>query len=148
MLKDSSTSFGMTFYLCLSAFICGLYSFSPLRNSACPAVGIFFISLPSKKRSKENAPENICVYPHQSWKSGAKQSTCFAFIPSSSLCFGAAIARGERHFDRSGEILFDTRTERPLDYARDDRRDGLRMLHDTFFFVFSVLFVVSLSFRP
>ncbi len=38
MFKDSSTSFGMTFYLCLSAFICGLYSFLSLRNSACPAV--------------------------------------------------------------------------------------------------------------
>jgi len=58
-----------------------------------------FISLPSKKRSKENAPEIAAFYPHQSWKSGAKQSTCFAFIPSSSLCFGAAIARGKGDFD-------------------------------------------------
>jgi len=75
-------------------------------------------------RIKENAPENSCVYPHQSWKSGAKQSTCFACIPSSSFCFGAAIARGKG----CGEILFDIRTERSLDYARDDRRDGLRMV--------------------
>ena len=38
--------------------------------------------------------------------------------------FGAAIARGKG----CGEILFDIRTERSLDYVRGDRRDGLGMV--------------------
>jgi len=114
-------------------FICvylWLIFFFPLRTLR---LGFFFISLPSKKRSKENAPENICVYPHQSWKSGAKQSTCFAFIPSSSVCFGAAIARGNGYFDRSGEILCDAHAKRPLNYVRGDRRDASTTLSMTLF---------------
>ena len=103
------------------------------------AVTFFFISLPSKKRSinsqdsgfrrtlgracperhgsleSKKMPLDSCIYPHQSWKSGAKQSRCFAFIPSSIFCFGAAIAGGRGSFRpcttgrlRTGEILFDT----------------------------------------
>ena len=58
-----------------------------------------------KETKQRKCPWNSCVYPHQSWKSGAKQSRCFAFVPSSSICFGAAIARGRGSLPRTRESM-------------------------------------------
>jgi len=48
-------------FICVHLRLSVVIFFFPLRNSALSAVSFFFISLPSKKRSKENAPE-IAAY--------------------------------------------------------------------------------------
>ncbi len=106
------------------------------------AVRSFFISLPSKKRSKENAPEiaaSILTKAGNRAQNKARVSLS-SLLPS---LFRRIYSKGERVVSTVAEKSCLTHTERPLNCVRGDRRDASTTLSMTLFlrgeFVFSTL---------